>query len=57
MTEIINLNKYHKTKARREAEAKAAQNRLLHGRAKADKVRTRKENRQATQDLDGKKLD
>jgi hypothetical protein len=57
MAEIINLNKYHKTKARREAEAKAAQNRLVHGRAKAEKARVRKENRHADRDLDGKKLD
>jgi len=57
MAEIINLNKYHKTKARRERQAEAAKNRLVHGRAKVEKARARKENRHADRDLDGKKLD
>ncbi|WP_374576040.1 DUF4169 family protein [Phenylobacterium sp.] len=43
MSEIINLNKARKAKARAEAMAQAAENRVRHGRAKAQKVQTRAE--------------
>jgi hypothetical protein len=37
MSKIVNLNRYRKLKARREAAAEAAQNRVRHGRSKAQK--------------------
>jgi len=38
MGEIVNLNKARKTRARQEAEAKAAANRAKHGRTKVEKA-------------------
>jgi hypothetical protein len=37
MSRIVNLRQARKAKARTEAEAKAAENRALHGRTKAQK--------------------
>ncbi|TVR10030.1 MAG: DUF4169 family protein [Salinarimonadaceae bacterium] len=50
--EIVNLRLARKRKAREEAEAKAADNRVKFGRAKAEKSLTA-----ATKALDGKKLE
>lgn len=38
MAEIVNLNKARKARAKQEAEAQAAANRVRHGRTKAEKA-------------------
>ena len=38
MAEIVNLNKARKARAKQEAEAQAAANRVKHGRNKAEKA-------------------
>ena len=52
MAEIINLRKARKAKARAEKEEKAAENRLKHGRPKAERSLT-----EASKDLLDRKLD
>lgn len=50
--DVVNLRQFRKTKARAEREATADQNRLTHGRTKAEKTLTRKLNDQASKRLD-----
>lgn len=57
MTEVINLNRARKTKKREEAQQRAAENRALHGRGKAERRLSDKERRRAARELEGKKLD
>lgn len=56
MSEIINLRRQRKAKARSEKEKQAEQNRLLHGRTNAEKQRKKKESERASKLLDGHKL-
>jgi hypothetical protein len=39
MADVVNLNKFRKKKAKAEKEARAATNRRLHGRTKAERMR------------------
>jgi hypothetical protein len=55
MTEIVNLRRARKQKARAEAETKAASNRLAHGRTKAERNKTRAEQEAVERKLDGHK--
>jgi Domain of unknown function (DUF4169) len=57
MAEIVNLRRAKKQRARGEADAKAAENRALHGRAKADEARDEAEAGRAQRALDGHKRD
>jgi GAF domain-containing protein len=50
--DIVNLRQFRKTKARAEREASAEQNRLTHGRTKAEKTLTRTLNEKALRQLD-----
>lgn len=50
--DIVNLRQFRKTKARAEREATAEQNRLTHGRTKAEKSLTRALNEKAARRLD-----
>ena len=50
--DIVNLRQFRKTKARAEREATAEQNRLTHGRTKAEKTLTRALNEKAARQLD-----
>lgn len=50
--DIVNLRQFRKTKARAEREATAEQNRLTHGRTKAEKTLTRALNEKAAKQLD-----
>lgn len=52
MATVINLNKVRKQKAREEAASKAAENRVRHGRSKAEK-----QAEQAAADAARRKLD
>jgi len=56
MSDIINLNKFRKARKRRDGESKAAENRVLHGRTKADKDRAKEQAMREQNELDGKKL-
>ncbi len=53
MAEIVNLRQARKRKARQDKERAAEQNRLLHGRGKAEKTRDRDESQRSASFLDG----
>jgi hypothetical protein len=55
MSEIINLRRARKDKARAEADAKASANRAAHGRTKADKSISKARADKAEKLLDGHK--
>lgn len=55
MAELVNLNRARKGKARSEAEARAAENRVKFGRTKAEKDLARARTAKAKGDLDAKK--
>ena len=52
---VVNLNKARKARARTEAEAQAAQNRLSFGRTKAEKALTVARNDKLAKDADAHK--
>jgi len=56
MSDIINLNKFRKARKRRDGQTDAAQNRVLHGRTKAQKDKSRKLEMREKKELDGKRL-
>jgi Domain of unknown function (DUF4169) len=55
MAEIVNLRRTRKQKARVEAETEAAAKRLVHGRTKAERNKTRAEQEAVDRKLDGHK--
>jgi len=55
MAEIVNLNRARKAKARDEAQATAAANRIVHGRTKAEKQAAKVEAERRARELDGAK--
>ena len=55
MAEILNLNRARKAKAKIDAQAKAAENRVKFGRAKADKALDAARAEKLKRDLDGAK--
>ncbi len=57
MSNIINLNKARKARARTAAEKLAAENRIRFGRSKDEKQRERNQSAEAAKKLDGHKLD
>ena len=57
MSNVINLNKARKAKARTAAEKLAAENRIRFGRSKDEKQRERNQSVDAAKKLDGHKLD
>ena len=57
MAEIINLNRARKARDKVEDKAKAAENRVSHGRTKAEKAAARTETERASRLLDGAKRD
>ncbi|ROH91779.1 DUF4169 family protein [Stagnimonas aquatica] len=57
MAEIINLNKARKAKARLSAEQQAAENRVRHGRSKAQKQQDAAATEAMRRKLDGLRLD
>jgi hypothetical protein len=56
MSEIVNLRRVRKAKAKAEAERQAAENRVAFGRSKAEKETTRALRSLETQRLDGHRL-
>ncbi|WP_020043373.1 DUF4169 family protein [Salipiger mucosus] len=57
MSNVINLNRFRKQKARDEKRATADENAAKHGRSKAEKAQERARTERAERDLDGAKLD
>ena len=57
MGDVVNLRQFRKTKARVEKEKHADQNRLSHGRTKAEKSLTGALNEKAEKALDQAKLE
>jgi competence protein ComGC len=57
MAQIINLKSVRKQKARADKEAQAAQNRVLFGRTKAEKLKHAGEKSLADKHIDGHKKD
>lgn len=57
MTEIVNLQRARKERARREREAQADANRRRFGRTKAEKASDRDAENRTTRTLDGKRLE
>ena len=57
MSEVVNLNKARKVRARAEAKATAAQNRARFGRTGADRALEAARREKAEQTLDGAKLE
>lgn len=57
MAEIINLRNVRKQKARVDKDSQAAQNRVLFGRTKAEKLKQAAEKAQADKHIDGHKKD
>jgi hypothetical protein len=57
LSNVINLNKYRKAKAKLAREKKADANRRLHGRTKAERARDDLQKKQLTRAVDGAKLE
>lgn len=57
MGPIVNLRTVRKQARRRRAEQEAAQNRLSHGRSKAEKALQRSQDAKARQNLDGHRIE
>ena len=56
MDDVVNLNRARKAKARSDAKAKAAENRVVFGRTAAQKAAPKAEAERAAQRLDGHRL-
>jgi hypothetical protein len=57
VVEPVNLNKARKARAKTQAKAAAAENRIRFGQPKADREARRAEDAKAARDLDGHKRD
>lgn len=55
MSDIINLNRFRKKKARAEKEREAEENRVRFGRTKAEKSRYKRDAEKLASHLDGRK--
>lgn len=51
--EIVNLRRFRKGKARSEREQRAAENRVLHGRTKAERQKEAMEKERARREIEG----
>jgi len=56
MGDIVNLRRARKRQDRRRDEAKAAENRILHGMTKAERLLIGAERQKADRDLDARKV-
>ena len=56
MSNVINLNKYRKQKAKAERDKQAEVNRRLHGRTKTERSREELQKQQLTRTVDGARL-
>ncbi len=56
MGDVVNLNQYRKQRERSSRETRAAENRVRHGKSKADRMMHERERARLDQDLQGKQL-
>ena len=56
MGDIVNLRRARKRQDRRRDDAKAAENRILHGVTEAERLRIEAERQKAERDLDARKV-
>lgn len=56
MTNVVNLRTARKRRARADKEQAASENRALHGRSKAEKLRDRKQAEKAASFVEGHRL-
>ncbi|MEA1676832.1 DUF4169 family protein [Nitrospirillum sp. BR 11163] len=56
MGDVVNLNRFRKQKAKEERAAKAAENRVVHGRTKAERTVDQQRQDRQEADMAGKKL-
>jgi Domain of unknown function (DUF4169) len=56
MGDIVNLRRARKRQDRRRDDAKAAENRILHGMTKAERLLIEAERQKADRDLDARKV-
>lgn len=57
MTEVVNLNKFRKTKQKQEKKEKARENRIIHGLSGAEKATARAEVKRAQMHLEKLRLE
>jgi Domain of unknown function (DUF4169) len=57
MGELVNLRRIRKARAQEEADAEAAQNRMIHGRTKAEREQSRLQAEQDRRRLDALRRD
>lgn len=57
MSNVVNLNKFRKKRARKTRQSEAERNRIEHGRTKAEKDAAKAENERNSQAHDNKKLE
>jgi hypothetical protein len=57
MAEIVNLNRFRKSRKRAEAAERATTNRAQFGRTKAERKKAESDRRRAADELDRKRLD
>ena len=57
MTDVVNLNKFRKTKQKQEKKVKARENRIIHGLSGAEKAAARAEAKRAQVHLDKLQLE
>jgi len=57
MGEVVNLNKARKKHNRADARRQAQENRIRHGRSRAEKIKDREEAHRSERSLEGKRLD
>jgi hypothetical protein len=57
MSNVVNLNKFRKAKAKAEKEKRAETNRRLHGRTKAERQREFLQKKQLETQVDGARLE
>lgn len=57
MAEIVNLNRFRKSRTKDEEKSRAGENRTRHGRTKAEKANDRQAAARREKDLRGKELE
>jgi hypothetical protein len=57
MTEVVNLNRVRKREKRKQEELRAQQNRLLHGRTKAEKKLSQAQSEAARRHLESHRIE
>jgi len=56
MGDVVNLNRFRKAQSKAEAAKQAAENRIVHGRTRAERTREAQKNEALRRELEGKRL-